>query len=70
VSAQIVQVIWTNGETRGKGTEDNMVRRICQLWTLEGVLICEYDHGPTEGSQTMTVNYGPLAALGQSGGTT
>ena len=38
--AKIIQVIETK-ERRGKGTEDDPVRLIYQLWSLEGDLIYE-----------------------------
>lgn len=40
--AKVIEVIETY-ERRGKGTEDDVVREVYQLWTLDGKLIFEDD---------------------------
>jgi len=40
--AKVIQVIETS-EKRGKGTKDDVVRMVYQLWTLDGKLIVEHD---------------------------
>jgi hypothetical protein len=64
MSVRIVRVIFCDELRRGKGTEDDMVRRIPSLYTLDGDLICEFDYGPTEGSQKATVNNLIISSLG------
>lgn len=40
--AKVIQVIEV--ETgRGKGTEDDVMRRVIQYWTLDGELLAEHD---------------------------
>lgn len=41
--AEVIQVIRTDLEMRGKGTEDSPMRRITQYWTLDGRLLWEDD---------------------------
>lgn len=43
LGASIVQLIRTNLEMRGKGTESDPFRRVEQYWTLEGELLFEKD---------------------------
>jgi len=38
-----IRVICTNIETRGKGVDDDPVRRITQYWTMDGYLLAEVD---------------------------
>lgn len=40
--AKIIEVIITS-DTIGSGTEGNPIRKIYQLFTKDGELICEYD---------------------------
>lgn len=40
---KVVTLIRTELETRGKGTPEDPVRRIVQLWTLAGELYAELD---------------------------
>ena len=40
--ARIIEVIETF-ERRGKGTEEDLIRKVYQLWTLDGELIFEKD---------------------------
>ncbi len=40
---RVEQVIITEQELRGKGTEASPMRRIVQVWTLDGQLIAEMD---------------------------
>ncbi len=49
--AKVIEVIETF-ERRGLGTENNPVRKIYQLWTLDGKLIFAKDPSPEEGSMT------------------
>lgn len=45
---QVLQVIRTEIERRGRGTPDDPVRVVTQLWTMEGELVAEIDrHAPT-----------------------
>ena len=39
----LLEVVITNIETRGNGTEENPTRRLRQIWTKEGTLIAEWD---------------------------
>ena len=41
--ARVIQVIQTNLERKGDGTEKNPVRRITQYWTTDGYLLAEVD---------------------------
>lgn len=41
--AKVIEVIFTR-DRRGIGTEQDPVRLVEQLWTLDGKLICEWDH--------------------------
>ena len=41
--AEVIQVIYTNLELRGDGTEGNPYRRIEQYWNLDGTLLFEKD---------------------------
>lgn len=43
---EVIQVIHTNLEKRGKGTADDMVRRVDQYWSMDGVLLWEVDPCP------------------------
>ena len=47
MSARLIQVIETDNERRGKGTEDDPVRRIVQYWSTDGILLAEVDPVPT-----------------------
>lgn len=39
---KIIELIYSE-ENKGKGTKDDVVRKVIQLWTKEGVLIAEHD---------------------------
>lgn len=45
MTVRIVKVIFCDEARLGKGTEDDYVRRIPALYTLNGKLICSYDVG-------------------------
>lgn len=50
-SARVMQVIVTDLTERGAGTEADPVRRITQIWGLDGTLVAEIDPKPrTEGA--------------------
>jgi hypothetical protein len=40
---EVIQVVHTRLKKRGKGVEDDPVRRIEQYWSLDGTLLAEYD---------------------------
>ena len=40
--AKLIQVIETF-EKRGKGTEEDICRKVKQFWSTDGVLLMEYD---------------------------
>jgi len=40
---EVIQVIRTSLERRGKGIENDPIRRIIQFWTLDGELLAEVD---------------------------
>ena len=40
--AKLIQVIETY-ELRGKGTEDDIIRKVKQFWSTDGILLMEYD---------------------------
>jgi len=42
-AARVVEVIETNLEKRGAGTEEDPVRRVTQYYTLNGKLLFEHD---------------------------
>lgn len=42
-AARVVEVIETNLEKRGAGTENDPVRRVTQYYTLDGRLLFEHD---------------------------
>lgn len=44
MSAHIQQVIITELDIRGEGTDSNPYRRIRQFWALDGKLLGEVDH--------------------------
>ena len=46
-SAKVIQVIETKSN-RGKGTPDDLCRRVVQYWSLEGKLLAENDPCTTE----------------------
>lgn len=46
--ARIVELIVTD-VCRGKGTTDDVCRTVYQLWTKDGRLVAESDHGPSGG---------------------
>jgi len=48
-NAEVIEVIRTDLEKRGKGIEDDPVRRITQYWTLDGQLLWEEDPIKEEG---------------------
>jgi len=49
-NARVISVIVTNLEKKGKGIEDDPVRRIIQYWSLDGILLAEDDtYKPLEG---------------------
>jgi hypothetical protein len=41
--AEVIQVIRTDLDLRGAGTEDDPKRRVVQYWTLDGTLLWEFD---------------------------
>ncbi len=43
MSARVIQVIVTELERRGMGTEKDPVRRVRQYWSLDGKLLAEVD---------------------------
>jgi hypothetical protein len=43
VSAELIQVIRTDMEGRGKGVEGDPYRRIVQYWSTDGKLLAEVD---------------------------
>lgn len=47
MTTRIVQVIYSDEATIGKGTKDDLVRRTPSLRTLDGEVICSFDCGPT-----------------------
>jgi hypothetical protein len=42
-SPRVEEVIITENELRGKGTEESPYRRVIQVWTKDGTLIAEKD---------------------------
>lgn len=45
--AEVIQVIHTNLEKRGTGRDElDVVRRIDQYWSMDGVLLWEHDPCP------------------------
>lgn len=40
---RVVQLIETNIERRGTGSQEDPIRRIRQLWDFEGNLVAEHD---------------------------
>lgn len=42
-NARVIQVIETSLEQRGRGVEDDPIRRVRQFWTLDGELLAEVD---------------------------
>lgn len=42
-NAKLIQVIVTELELRGKGTEGSPLRRITQYWSTDGELLAEKD---------------------------
>ena len=46
---EVVQVVRTRLTSRGKGTQEDPVRRIEQYWTLDGTLLAEVDPATPEG---------------------
>ena len=47
--AYAVEVIITDLTVRGKGTDDDPLRRILQVWQKDGVLIAERDEWTEKG---------------------
>jgi hypothetical protein len=45
MSARVIQVIEVEA-TRGKGVEDNPIRRVMQYFSFDGVLLAEFDSLP------------------------
>ena len=43
VGAEMIQVIRTQLEKRGKGTDEDPVRRVTQFWSLGGEFLAEVD---------------------------
>jgi hypothetical protein len=41
-SAKVMTVIVTES-VRGRGTEDDILRKVVEVWTFDGVKIAEYD---------------------------
>jgi hypothetical protein len=42
-AARVVQVILTDLTQRGTGAEDDPIRRVQQIWGLDGTLLAEID---------------------------
>ncbi len=43
MAAEVMQIIRTDLEMRGKGIEGDPMRRIVQFWSLDGQLLAEVD---------------------------
>lgn len=41
--ARVIEVIETEIEKRGEGTEEDPIRRLTQYWSLDGRLLAEFD---------------------------
>ena len=41
--AEVIQVIRTTLGRRGRGTDDDPIRRLVQYWSFDGRLLCECD---------------------------
>jgi hypothetical protein len=52
--AKTVTLIATSDCT-GKGTPEDFCRRVYQLWTLDGKLVAQMDHGPRGDDQLAVV---------------
>lgn len=63
MTVRIVKVIFCDEAQRGRGTEDNVVRRLACLYTLDGKLICEFDPGPTGKDPKTIVSDGALQEM-------
>lgn len=43
MALSVVRLIVSTDATRGNGSEDNPIRRLTRVYTLEGALVLEYD---------------------------
>jgi hypothetical protein len=68
MSARVVKLIFCDSERAGKGSEDDPIRVLQQLFTLDGRLIFQYDPHcvntvPKEGNGGTLVTMSPAIAL-------
>ena len=61
MTTKTVTLIFTDEEVRGDGTKNNINRRVAKLYTLDGTLVCEYDHGVSD--SPAYVNLGALQRM-------
>lgn len=47
LDVEVIEVVRTRLEKRGKGTNDDPIRRITQYWSPDGVLLAEVDPIPS-----------------------
>ena len=61
--ARVMNVIYTE-ERRGLGTNNDPIRLVAQLWSLDGELLAERDESPKEHPDTASMFANPRRIYG------